>query len=111
MHWIDGEAAWEAQAVAIEAAHELVEAGRLCCAVGCMARSEIAVPVEVPGQDGRGLRWTTGFCLAHAQRFVAEHADAIRGVPRRLEPREPLHGPGADEREADGDDEAEGTAS
>lgn len=99
MRWIGTEVAWEAQGLSVEAAHEMVAAGRRCHAASCSARSELAFSIE---HEGRA--WAVGFCLGHAVVFAVEHADTIRGLPRRLEPDEALHGPVAEGDGDEGDD-------
>ena len=83
--WITTEAAWEAKALAAEVTHQLAELGRLCGEIGCLARAELAISLK----EG----WEVGFCSGHAVTFAVESPDRIAGLPRRLQPEEPLPGP------------------
>ena len=89
MKWMFSEQAWEAKALALQAAQTALETGRLCLESSCMARSEIGFEVELAGRT-----WIAGFCGPHAVKLAAELPSGVKvGRPRLLDPEEALNGP------------------
>lgn len=80
MKWSITPGSYEVRLRALELALERhVPQGRLCLAATCLARSQVAVLVEIDGRRG----WV-GACQAHLSMFVREHAAVVRGPTRRL---------------------------
>ena len=93
IRWITTLPAWEARALALEAAHQSSEIGRLCMEASCHARSEVGFDLAAG--------WRLGVCIAHAASFAADCADLIVGQPSRLKADEVLHGPASAQAEAE----------